>query len=163
MVLYRVSGQIDLVVLEPRRGWQLKQMQDAVGGYIERVPGSEDRGGVAFCNEEGRLIGLPVNNAASRRFGQVLVGDVLELDATEFTATEGPEESMAVTDQEDTSEHTCDDCGKTYERDEILPLDRDWYTLVTEDDIVPSGVCPFCGSFTFRTPSQWMPRSSEAP
>ena len=55
----------------------LKQMQDAVGGYIEAVPGSNLR---AFCNEDGRLMKLPLNQGASYLFGMLLVGDVLFME-----------------------------------------------------------------------------------
>lgn len=55
----------------------LEQLQEAVGGYIEGVPGTNHR---AWCNEDGRLQGLKVNTAASLMFNQVLVGDVLVLE-----------------------------------------------------------------------------------
>lgn len=61
----------------PRGKFTLVQMQQAVGGYIEAVPGSNLR---AWCNEEGRLTGLPFNVVASLQFGQTLVGDVLVLE-----------------------------------------------------------------------------------
>jgi hypothetical protein len=47
---------------------ELKQLKDAVGGWIETVPYWEDYGGrraVVFCNEEGKLDGLPVNEVAT--------------------------------------------------------------------------------------------------
>lgn len=46
----------------------LEQLQAIVGGYIEAVPLFESFGGspcVAFCNEEGKLIGLPYNDLAT--------------------------------------------------------------------------------------------------
>lgn len=55
----------------------LAQLQEAVGGYIEAVPGSRNR---AYCNEEGRLRGLPVNQQASQQFNQLLVGNVIVLE-----------------------------------------------------------------------------------
>lgn len=60
----------------PNGEFTLKQLQDAVGGYIEAVPGS---GGRAYCNEEGLLRGLPLNEGASFAFGKRLVGDVIVL------------------------------------------------------------------------------------
>lgn len=67
---------------------ELKVLQEGVGGWIEMVPGFEKFEGVSavvFCNEEGKLNGLPVNMAASyfwyaalgRHAGDVLVGDVV--------------------------------------------------------------------------------------
>ena len=55
----------------------LQQLQDAVGGYIEGIPGTNNR---AWCNEEGLLLGLEMNTIASLMFGQQLVGDVLVMD-----------------------------------------------------------------------------------
>jgi hypothetical protein len=59
----------------------LAELQRAVGGYIEAIPGV--RIGRAFCNEEGRNLGLPYNVPASVRFRQDLVGDVVELEKGE--------------------------------------------------------------------------------
>lgn len=72
---------------------QLKQLQSAVGGLIERVPHfTEYLGlrGVAFCNEEGRpeMLNLPRNEEATKawlknlgpgpfRYEPELFGDVI--------------------------------------------------------------------------------------
>lgn len=73
---------------------KLEELQSRVGGYIEKIPcwltmrdGSPC---VAFCNEEGKLDGMPVNEAAtlawlealeratgSRECNDVLVGPVI--------------------------------------------------------------------------------------
>jgi hypothetical protein len=63
----------------------LQPIQQAVGGYIEGVPIAE--GAVLYCNEEGKLQGLPVNEAGNRladvtipwfrQQGDFLVGDCL--------------------------------------------------------------------------------------
>lgn len=53
----------------------LAEMQAVVGGYIERVT---IRGGELWVNEEGRLHGLPVNDAASVLAGGLIVGRVLK-------------------------------------------------------------------------------------
>ncbi len=47
------------------------ELQHAVGGYIEGVPAMDDAGGfdesyTAYCNEEGKLDGLPVNRPATK-------------------------------------------------------------------------------------------------
>lgn len=74
----------------------LKFLQDGVGGYIEIVPNFDtfliegrEFPCVAFCNEEGKLDGLPFNPLATQfwincfnpeainRFPDVLVGDVV--------------------------------------------------------------------------------------
>lgn len=65
----------------------LEALQGIVGGYIEPVPGFNRFRGfacAAFCNEEGKLEGLPVNRAATAAWrsavgtwpGDVLVGSV---------------------------------------------------------------------------------------
>jgi hypothetical protein len=51
----------------------LDEMQQVVGGLIEPV---DTRDFTFMVNEEGLLIGLPVNPAASGISGQYLVGDV---------------------------------------------------------------------------------------
>lgn len=67
----------------------LKDFQKWVGGYIEIIPGFrryQGKPAVAFANEEGKLKDLPVNEAATKLWGQafgrpilsdVLVGDVV--------------------------------------------------------------------------------------
>lgn len=76
----------------------LKELQAAVGGYIEQVPGftkiildNEELGCAVFCNEHGKLKGLPPNELATHHWrvsllkrgvypeqmNDVLVGDVL--------------------------------------------------------------------------------------
>jgi len=75
MLIYKTDGTIETVTLTKKV--TLEQLQTAVEGYIEAVPGSRHR---AYCNEEGRLRGLPVNARASLRFAQVLVGNVVELE-----------------------------------------------------------------------------------
>lgn len=69
----------------------LPHLRRIVGGHIEGVPmfdsvpvGGRVRRCVAFCNEEGKLKGLPVNIAATRLWwhavgrdpGDMLVGNV---------------------------------------------------------------------------------------
>lgn len=49
-------------------------IQESVGGYIDCVRGDEI---VGYVNDEGLLIGLPINAYASMLFGRLLVGNVL--------------------------------------------------------------------------------------
>ena len=64
-----------------RDGITLKHMQEAVGGYIERVSHKSRAGIDIWVNEEGKTKGLYVNHIAtalSTVFGyDVLVGDAL--------------------------------------------------------------------------------------
>ena len=70
----------------------LEFLQKAVGGWIELVPDfdvfGDQKGVVAFCNEEGKLNGLPVNAKATEAWaksvgttvadlGDELLGDVV--------------------------------------------------------------------------------------
>ena len=58
---------MNVLIIEPGRkpreaeiGHDLKAMQDVVGGYIEAVYPYDDPVALV-CNEEGKLIGLPLN------------------------------------------------------------------------------------------------------
>jgi hypothetical protein len=62
----------------------LQRMQKLVGGYIEFVYPREDRDIVLVCNEEGLLIGLPINERIEQRYGISLVGDVIEATRDEL-------------------------------------------------------------------------------
>ena len=86
--IYRPDGTVDI------QDWTtdppLKFLQDAVGGYLEAVPFFNRLAGihgpqraVAYCNEEGKLQGLPVNVHATIITGvpidpnDLLVGNVV--------------------------------------------------------------------------------------
>jgi hypothetical protein len=60
-------------------GTSLKELQKAVGGYIEMVHTWDNRW--LIVNEEGKLMGLPVNEEATRLYEygdhDVIVGDVV--------------------------------------------------------------------------------------
>ena len=77
---------------------ELEFLQQAVGGWIEHVYVKElDGTGIdCFCNEEGKLQGLPVNFPATRLvepYG-MLVGDVV------FVASDDEGESRWLTDEQ---------------------------------------------------------------
>ena len=60
----------------------LKALQEAVGGYIEVVhPEGLPPHFCMVVNEEGRLLGLPINTRASLLFGEAIVGDAVILKA----------------------------------------------------------------------------------
>lgn len=68
------------VAVKPKNGtdFSLEELQAIVGGYIEiiYVKGND----IMVLNEEGKLIGLPINGKASRMAGEVIVGNVLVCD-----------------------------------------------------------------------------------
>lgn len=58
----------------------LVDIQKAVGGYIEKVPywdflspSAKDQPCVVYCNEDGKVMGLPVNDPATSAWAAVCV------------------------------------------------------------------------------------------
>lgn len=87
-VILRVDGTRENVVLPTSTRPGLTALQEAVGGYIERIFLGE-RGGdhpYMIVNEEGRIHNLPANAAASRLRGQDICGDVVLCTAAEVEA-----------------------------------------------------------------------------
>ena len=82
----KTDGTIEEITLVDREGDndRLKQMQDAVGGYIELLYINTKRNEVMIVNEEGLLRRLPVNRRASKLAGQPIRGNVLFGKATEI-------------------------------------------------------------------------------
>lgn len=48
----------------------LTQLQEAVGGYIERLPTVLMRGHDCFINEEGKLLNLPLNTVLTNHYNK---------------------------------------------------------------------------------------------
>ena len=71
------------IAVTPKNGkdFKLDELQPIVGGYIEIVylPGR-----FMVVNEEGKLMGLPINGKASFIAGETIVGDVLVCDRKEI-------------------------------------------------------------------------------
>ena len=82
----KTDGTIEEITLIDREGDndRLKQMQDAVDGYIELLYISTKRNEVMVVNEEGAIRRLPVNRRASKLAGQTIRGNVLFGKATEI-------------------------------------------------------------------------------
>ena len=72
------------VITSPKNGsnFSLGEMQKIVGGWIEVV--TLRNGQLMVVNEEGKMIGLPYNQAASILCGQPVVGDVLVCDSEQI-------------------------------------------------------------------------------
>jgi len=70
---------------DPQGEWELREMQQCVGGYIQTVPvvGRPDL--IMLVNEDGRLKRLAANLEASRLAGQAIVGRALLVRAQDFT------------------------------------------------------------------------------
>tara|TARA_R110000824_G_scaffold42116_6_gene124468 strand:+ start:6562 stop:6807 length:246 start_codon:yes stop_codon:yes gene_type:complete len=77
--LLKVDGTIEQMGKNP----PLEELQKAVGGYIEGV--TTANGGRFYCNEEGKLMGLPHNPAANSMidFDDYIVGDVVVMEGEE--------------------------------------------------------------------------------
>ena len=69
----KADGTIEIVKPANGKQFSLDELQKFVGGYIEMVPYAK----YVYCNEEGRLKGLPQNQIATLMFNMLLVGDVI--------------------------------------------------------------------------------------
>lgn len=58
----------EFIYKEPKNGtdFSLEELQEFVGGYIEIIPLVDDL--IMVVNEEGKLLGLPFNKAATEIF-----------------------------------------------------------------------------------------------
>jgi hypothetical protein len=63
-IVIEVSGEVRALEMPDGDG-SLQSMQQAVGGYIEHVATNEARFDI-WCNEEGKLTGLPLNELATQ-------------------------------------------------------------------------------------------------
>lgn len=72
-----IKADGELVQVVPAKGgkFSLEEVQEMVGGYVERVKLAQ--GAVLLVNEEGIPIGLPPNARASGILGIPVVGDVV--------------------------------------------------------------------------------------
>jgi hypothetical protein len=78
LIVFDPNGKVPIFV-EYDRPVSAGELQGAVGGYIETVPyfdtllldGKRERC-VAFCNEEGKLGGLPMNEIAQALWADTL-------------------------------------------------------------------------------------------
>ena len=68
----------DIRIVEFTNDTALKVMQSVVGGYITGTPISERWWGIIdmVANDEGLLVGLPINPLATLLAGSPIVGDV---------------------------------------------------------------------------------------
>jgi len=80
MIYELLTTDGELATLGIKEDLSLDVIQDAVGGYFEYLPCSIPDGEL-LVNEEGRLLGLPVNEIASVYFTPkdifLVVGDVI--------------------------------------------------------------------------------------
>lgn len=81
--LYKDETETDI---QPKNGkdFELEEMQEIVGGYIQIVP--LPRGRILICNDDGMSLGLPINKLASLAvtgyvYGDVVMGDVIICDS----------------------------------------------------------------------------------
>ena len=85
--LIKASGETATVAPKNGRSFTLEELQKLVGGYIENV--YLDDGRIMVLNEEGKLEGLAVNEAATvMANGVILPWDVIVGDAVVGTLEE---------------------------------------------------------------------------
>ena len=77
-VIIKTDGTFKIVKPE-KKELTLKQLQEAVEGYIELVPilDSKYAGNIMFCNEDGIRLKKEFNPYASKIAGQNVVGNVI--------------------------------------------------------------------------------------
>lgn len=81
--IIKSDGQRINITPENGKRFQLEELQEIVGGYIENLQLPDGR--YMVVNEEGRLYGLPVNMAATHIYGYtVIVGDVVICEKREL-------------------------------------------------------------------------------
>ena len=85
VIVIKPDGWYRLLHCYPGDSLELKELQALVGGYIETVPTvladnwtrEEDVGVIMLVNEEGKLMGLPPNRAATvmiQSLSDIIVG-----------------------------------------------------------------------------------------
>jgi hypothetical protein len=80
LIIIHPSGAVDITMLKAHP--TTEQLQKAVGGYIEVVPQFITYDGnpcLVFCNEEGKLHGLPFNPFATKAWSKAIGQDVIRL------------------------------------------------------------------------------------
>lgn len=81
------TGEIQEITPQNGTFFKLHELNEFVGGYIELVYLSDNR--LMVVNEEGKIMGLPVNIKATREvvmsgINDVIVGDVLICDDSQI-------------------------------------------------------------------------------
>ncbi len=79
-VIIKINGDTETIEPENGKSFSLKELQDAVGGYIQTLPihTGEYGGKILIVDEEGLLKKDPqINVTASQIVGQGIVGQVL--------------------------------------------------------------------------------------
>lgn len=81
------TGEVQEITPQNGTFFKLQELNEFVGGYIELVYLSDNR--LMVVNEEGKLMGLPVNIKATREvvmsgINDIIVGDVLICDDSQI-------------------------------------------------------------------------------
>lgn len=76
----------------------LTQLQKAVGGHTERLPTVLMRGKDCFINEEGKLIGLPLNTVLTNHYNQTRRNCDWVVGNGVFAAHDGEGETIGLTE-----------------------------------------------------------------
>lgn len=64
--LLRANGKIEFITPKNGQEFTYEELRDYVGGFIEHLVPPGKTGAIMFCNEEGKLLGLPRNELATQ-------------------------------------------------------------------------------------------------
>lgn len=76
----------------------LEMLQEAVGGMIETVPYFDtymDSPCVAFCDEEGKIKGKPLNPDATTLWRKILQADLIDVLVGDICIVQGDDEFLS--------------------------------------------------------------------
>ena len=82
ILILKAGGTQEPIELE--RQPTLKELQEWVGGYVEKVRVWPSFGKEMYANEDGRMKRLPMNAEASVMSGQPIVGNAVVLENFEL-------------------------------------------------------------------------------
>lgn len=63
-LLIKVNGEMQIVYPKLKKGFDYKELQEYVGGIVQIVPLGKGR--ELICHDEGKLLGFPKNEEASK-------------------------------------------------------------------------------------------------
>jgi hypothetical protein len=84
--IIKISGEKENIEPENGKTFSLKELQEAVGGYIQLVSinDGEYAGKLMICDEEGLLKANQLNEEATRIAGQQIVGQVIIIEKNQI-------------------------------------------------------------------------------
>ena len=116
-ILIKPGKRAEVVEIEN----ELEAMREAVGGNIELCPmnGFSERGIIAYCNDNGKFLGLPPNRAIYRngKLVDIIAGNIIVLGSSRDNEY-GENEECSLTDEQ------IDYVMRIYGAEEYFPLKK---------------------------------------